>query len=961
MNSAFINAIIQSKESSDRIYERVGGMEIEFFLQPATIFDVNDPENISRVRVLFGGDDDNAKSDWLPILNSGKGRVSSQYLDAKCIVASVSGNTDAQVVLGLFNDSSSNNLISSSPVTIPILDKADISKTEDPGSKCNKDNEGRVYIFSNNVSQDVKVCVRRNNRQTDPDADTWEWKNLTRGLVIEKSEDPKQLTDSSVAVNPKPLPKCQEKLEGEIIQFSEDRDFRQFPLICKKDENKNWAWVPVSSVPTYLKSMLPKCSEKIHGQLAVSDDGNNSELMICVRFDKKMNWVKYGTRTPGKWSKLEAVQPKKEIISSVKPNANLKSPSQLASAITQSPVLGNSKLAGAVFDQIGKAAAGIATTGSAFGALNAVAGFKTGLPGVDIAMQAGARILNESGSSVQALQAVLGSGDLGTAGNLIKSLGPAAESIIRNGGVNTSMILQMAGSDAFTTALGELSPSAVGTFNSLVVGGPQGALDAAIQYGSDFIPGPARDIFKSVTGELDLAAAPAALGNLLKAGGEGGLQDVVSGIANGVNFGGVNVGGLAQQLTSGNFGDIAKTFQDFSNFSSLTSLIPGLPASAGSLMGSIGLGGPMAMALPGGIGFQAATALLGGANPLSSILGGGGAFGAIGSALGGIFGGGNPCPCQPKCRKTEHGVDSDGNRLLDPAGNLTLNNSNVYGPDILNNNKGCLANEAGVKPTGIGMPLIPKNPLDFTAVIKSIPRVNELSSKLESAIKGGAEGMDMGLEMIYSLEAIEKTFKIADNNISTMELIERLGLIGSQSFMNNLITGPKGGLLGNVTKDLTTHSKAIEDLFIMVNKLNAVKDGGRINSSPTKAISRTIASIPKIPAYFSKSRIAALINLIKTILEAISVLGSLDPVFGTPFENLKTRNTESKVLKDSLAAKFDLNQPTEDTLNSEFSISEASGIRFLSQNQLDSGEFDTLLKQIADEQERARRGEGDCS
>jgi hypothetical protein len=219
----------------------------------------------------------------------------------------------------------------------------------------------------------------------------------------------------------------------------------------------------------------------------------------------------------------------------------------------------------------------------------------------------------------------------------------------------------------------------------------------------------------------------------------------------------------------------------------------------------------------------------------------------------------------------------------------------------------------------------------------------------------------MMLETIYSLEAVEKTFKIADNNISIMELIERLGLIGSQSFMNNLITGKKGGLLGKMTTDMATQAQAIEDLHRMIRELNAVKDGGRAETTATPAVVATKKSKVKIPKYFNKSRIAAIINLVKTVLEALSTLASLDPELGTPFKNLKTRNNESKVLKDSLAAQFNTNQPTEDTLNSDFIEYRPSSIKSLSKNQIDSGEFDILLEQISNEQERGRDGKGDCS
>ena len=514
------------------------------------------------------------------------------------------------------------------------------------------------------------------------------------------------------------------------------------------------------------------------------------------------------------------------------------------------------------------------------------------------------------------------------------------------------------GASTLQGVLGGLSSQEGGVLKAGIVGGGLGILDSAVAYGVDKIPGPAGEIFKGVTDSIDFSKAPALISNLFDTANNGGLNDFVNNTLSNIDFNNLNVNELTDLINGGSLGDVAQAFQSFNNIEGLKTLVPGISLTASSLMGGIGLGGPLALALPGGIGFEAATALLNGENPLAAIIGGGGVFGGLFGGVGGLG-----CPCDPKCRKTKHGVDSDGNRLLDPCKALTIGNSNVYkgAGDILNNNSGAIASALGFVSTGIGSELIPKNLLDFTGAIKSIPRVNELSKKFEDAFKGGAEGTDMMLETIYSLEAIEKTFKIADNNISIMELIERLGLLGSQSFMNNIITGNKGGLLGNMTTDMATQAQAIDDLHRMVRELNAVKDGSRAEVTATPAIVATKKSKVKIPKYFNKSRIAAIINLVKTILEALSTLASLDPQLGTPFKNLKTRNNKSKVLNDSLAAQFNTNQPSEDTLNSDFVEYTPSSIKSLSKNQLDSGEFDVLLNQINNEQERARRGEGSCS
>ncbi len=952
-SSSFVAAIASQDKRLKILGEKIAGGAAEFFIQPAKIDSVDDPENLSRVRVLFDENSTSAKSDWLPVLNNSSGRISTQYLGSKCLIGAVSGNADDAVVLGLYNDLNSEYILNSAPVVIPKLDKADLANSEDPGAQCDKDNEGRVYLFSDNMSQDLKICVRRNNRQTDPDGDVWEWKNLTRGLVVEKSTDPKQLEQSNVKGDPKPLKKCSEELEGELITFSEDRDFRQTMLVCRKDENKEWAWVPPSAVPTYFKTTFPKCTEKIHGQLAVIDDGNNSELSICVRFDGNMKWIKYGTRTVLKFADKPAPISKSQLIGNVTSNAGLAT--QLASAASNP--LAASGLTSSALNFAGGIAAG--TIGAGYG--DEIKSLLSGNAGLDLAMATGSKILGEQGISIPQLTGALG--DISNSGNLLASLGQNAEAILKSGSVDPAALLSAAGSEVLTNGLGGLSSADVGQFTSLLAGGGAGALDAAVQYGLDQVTGPASEIFSQAIGGLDLANAPQMLSSILGGGAGGGLINSVAGIAEGLDFGGVNVGALTDQLLGGNFGPVAGIFQDFAGFDSLNFLGGGLPLSASSLLGAAGLGGPLNLAFPGaGLAISGVTALLGGNNPLSSILGGGGAFGALGGLFGG--GGGPSCPCEPVCRKVDHGVDSDGNRLLDPAGNLTIKNSNVYGGNILNNNNTCLAKGLGLSFTGIGKELIPSNIFDFTSVIKSIPRVGEMASSFEQAIQGGAEDDDLKLEMQYTFEAIEKTFKMADNNMSIMELIQRLNLLGSSDFMNNIIADKDGGLLGKMSADDIEQSLAIKDLYLMIKQLNSVKKGGSANVAPTPALIATMANPASIPGYFSKSKARALINLIKNILEGLSTLATLDPELAAPFQDLKTINTESKVLKDSLSAKLSTSQPKEDTLNysyKDFSLSNSSNIRSLSADQLNSGDFDTLLKQISNEQERARRGEGDCS
>ena len=343
------------QKAFEHLAERLGGVESEPFLHAGVIANVADPENKSRVKVVYGKDEASTKTDWIPVLNSGAGKLSSQFINANCVVACIAGDVNNGIVVGVYNSEISASL----PPKIPSIDKMAVQYSKDPGLSCNKDNEGRMYIFSNNVSQDLKICLRRNNRQEGPDKDVWEWKNITRGLVIEGSEDPKEIGKGNVVINEKPLQKCRKELEGEQIQFSEDRSYRQTNLTCKKDENGKWAWTPVSAVPTYFRATLPKCSEKIHGQTALIDDGNNSELGICVRYNKEMKWVKYGSREVIKFSDIEPLISKSELIKTI-PNPELKI-GEKEKATMGSSALGSSPLSPALTNDILKAGLGAVT------------------------------------------------------------------------------------------------------------------------------------------------------------------------------------------------------------------------------------------------------------------------------------------------------------------------------------------------------------------------------------------------------------------------------------------------------------------------------------------------------------------------------------------------------------------------------------------------------------------------
>lgn len=537
---------------------------------------------------------------------------------------------------------------------------------------------------------------------------------------------------------------------------------------------------------------------------------------------------------------------------------------------------------------------------------------------------------------------------------------------------NSSEILTSSGIEAMSAAYQSIqNPQEKGTFSAALVCGASCAFDAAAQYGMDKLPpGPVTDFASAAVSNLDLVKAPGAIQNIIDGGLSGGLSAAVNDIASGIDFNNVNVASLRNQLTSGNFGDVAGLFQNFANQPSLNSLVPGLPTTASSLLGAAGLGGPWVAAIPAaGLGIQAATALLGGQNPMGAILGGGGAFGSLLGGIGGLFGvgGGNPCPCLPKCRKVSHGVASNGVNPLEPQGALIENNSNKYGSDILNNNSTCLAQAAGLSFSGIGASLIPSNILNLTGALTSIPALNDPAGRLEQAIKGGAEQSDLMLEFMYAFEGMEKGFKLADNNISQLEWINHINLVKGLLGYDRIITG-KGSILDLNAIDTTEHAQAITDLFAMIQRIDGRLYRGSLGITPTPAIIASAANIKEIPAKYAKNRGFIIANVIKDLKQALDLLMELAPEFGTPFDlsDSDQKFNQSKVLNDSLSAKISNSAPQEDKVNYAFSAAAGSNgsqnpFRLLSNSQIKSGEFDTLISQVNNEQERARKRESDCS
>lgn len=259
----------------------------QIYPQIATIQAVNDPLNRGRVKVTY----DNAPteiSEWIEVAGAHSGNLPSQYVGTRMVSIFLNGNAEDAVLLGtLLNDLDSP--VSSQPVTIPAYDE----QSSSTAPECSAANEGSMMVFSDTVSSDLKICIRRNSVTSDPQdpkklRSVYSWKSLTNSLQILKGEYGVPKADVNTK---KGVMKCSAELEGETRLFSEDRMLRQVQMTCKKMPGGAYAWINSNSPSVYVRTLVPPCTEESHGLEIVIDDGYNSELAICVRREKEMKWM----------------------------------------------------------------------------------------------------------------------------------------------------------------------------------------------------------------------------------------------------------------------------------------------------------------------------------------------------------------------------------------------------------------------------------------------------------------------------------------------------------------------------------------------------------------------------------------------------------------------------------------------------------------------------------------------
>lgn len=880
-NLQIFHDLHQSQELLSRVIQNTGAPYADPYNEEAIISAVSDPKQEGRVKVIYKKD--NIQSDWLYVNGSGSGQLSSQYIGARCTIVKIGGNSAAGIVTAIYSNDQGQGSIGN-PIQIPTVSDQLASKSPggdgDPGLKCNEGNKGRAYIVSNEFGQDLVICLRRDSPQRNgADKASWSWKSLTHSEWIEKGLDPGASSDPTVSDKYKSnpgIPACTEALAGEVHEFSEDRAYRSMAIKCKRDENGKYGWMPEGATPVFFRTTLPNCTENLHGMNAILDTGKESEFVVCSRYAGKMLWTKQGKREPLQFFNQDVPPKKSDWIKGIKPIAALSEvPSQanfargfeegiIKEALIAIPPFGTDPTFRLLLE-----------------AANVLPGkFDAGQTWSNVAKTL---ILNKSGKSIDNIVAQLSrdferGGDLssGTA-DVLSTLGGIADYVVdgvRGGEIDIS--LKDVGKLALNQALNTISPAAASVYTAYMSGGTLGAIDAAVATGLDILPPTLGGVLSPLfnIGELALKNQPLNYSTIIDAALNGGLVSTVQSILSGkADFANFNIDKLSSLISEGALGSIAKVFSDFSNLDSIEKLAGSIPKLATTALSLLGQGKGFASFLgPGGIGLDAVK-LLTGINPVAGLLGG---------LVKGLFKKGSGCPCDPSCRKTKHGEDSDGTNLLEKCGAVVANNAGAFTPtsNPLENNLNVVAIAKGMLPTAIGEVLKVDVIHDLTKMLIKSPKLSKLATTLFDARH--ADQPEFMAELAYTFEAVQTAFKQADNNITKVESVDRKLIDTAANMLTTLLEtggGSKKGLgvVNQLIKDVKDNSEAIRDLYKFAKTLDNRKKGPKAPVRPTSAIVRSISNIKQLSKLNSLSKKQANKILNKGIRPADREWRSLSP------------------------------------------------------------------------------------
>jgi hypothetical protein len=685
---------------------------------------------------------------------------------------------------------------------------------------------------------------------------------------------------------------------------------------------------------------------------AVVDDGNNSEFMVCQRYQGLMRWVRQGRRIPHKFYGNEKPLSRVQFTTAFKQIAALEEDTNLNKNDKWQQA---ADIIDTAFDETIK---NVPLTGTdpRLKALLQAAGLipATAFDGAQTMRRLASEALRKrTGLPIETITSLIRE-DLDRDGVLTPATAQALEGVGRTVDVLVNGVadgdiggaLLDIGQTTLRNALLSLDPRAASVMTGLMSGGIIGAVDSAVAVGLDQLPPEVNKYVSPVLGiakDLLLSSYPKSLENILSSASGGGLLGAVSSTVNGAI--GNNIvtpqllSTLATGLTSGDFGDVSKLFGSLGNLDQIVKLpapadslpllattalgVAGQVKAMSDLLGKGGIGLDNLDSLIGG-GFSAATTIISGVKGLTGLFGGG-------SSLG--------CPCDPKCRKTKHGEDSDGNNLAEPCGAMTANNANSATPtgNPLLNNIGPIAEALKMIPTDVGADLIPKNIRDVSRMIDTVKRVKDMAETVFNT--RNADQVEKQAEDAYTAEAVEKTVKIIDNNITRIESVEKKLIDTVYNFLaaiayDKKLSGRDPAILPTLIKDVRENAQAIKDLYRFTEKLDKVKDGGTAGVNVTTSIAKSLQNIPDLQALIRLNRKKALELLRNGITPAYKEWKSMDPGFGLstklgaydppipdPYGSERTLFDKDRILAISIESKVGDNSPPEDNTTLDLALS----------------------------------------
>jgi hypothetical protein len=708
---------------------------------------------------------------------------------------------------------------------------------------------------------------------------------------------------------------------------------------------------------------------------AVLDEGLNSQRISCLRYQGEMKWVNPGKREPIQFHRQNAPITKAEFLDSKKPVEALKS----ATGMGANDFVGNST--SQVLQAAAKAIPAAAPTTALGAALRVANALPGAFDGAKLLSDIAKTVIVNNGtvpvdSLVSQISSALNSNGVidDTTSAVLSTLGGAGSQLLRgvqNGTVDSA--LENIGQKALNQSIRALSPEASSVYFGYMAGGVAGAMDAAAALKLPFIPEEIASVIKPALniGASALRLQPKAISSMVNssvgASGSQSLNETIQTVTSVASVTPQLVTDIMGAMDSGDLGKVAQSLGSFSNLATMAKLggdLSSVPQMASTALQAVGLGKDLIKAFEGGISLDEIGNLLG-ANPVTGLL--------SGLAKGLFGGGGGDCPCDPKCRKTEHSEDSDGNILLEKCGNVIANSHSSYAPkgDPTDNNNNTVAKVLDLIPTKLGEELCIPNNLDLTQLIQNVKRLNEMADRLDSA--KNADWPELWTEMMYTFETIEKAFKQADNNITKVESVERKLIDAQYRLINKLMVG-NGSFFSQTLLSIIETSKAVRDTYNYVRRLDNAKNGGRVGVVATDSLLNVFKNITRIASLNSLSKKEANFITSNFISKADKEWKSLEPGGGLVditsfvlglipidippvFDKCATKRNKSKAINDSLSSK--INSPTPPRPESLFD-SRLPDYLTSPQEKSSNPNLGSLLDQITYQQGRAQTGEAEC-